>query len=231
MANIYISPGHGGQYTGTSGNKFVEKHLNLEMAKLVQDHLRDYECIPRLAREGDYTKLISHRVLEANNWPATLVVSLHFNGHTLSSTRGFETFVHSSLPRYSPIDNIRNIIHDSIYSILKSKTPNRGKKTADFQILRETKMHAVLIEYLFITNQQDATLVNPMMIKMAEATAAGIAKALELKKKDEGNCRECERLKAEVLELNRKLSREILERNKYEQAMRKIQSITGDFQF
>lgn len=215
-AKIYISPGHGGQYIGTSGNGFIEKHINLEMALLVQDFLRGYDCVPRLAREGDYTKLISDRTLEANNWNADLVVSLHFNGYSNTSARGFETFVHPSISRYSKTDNIRNTIHDSIYSVLRGKTPNRGKKTADFQILRETKMPAVLIEYSFLTNKEDADLIPGLIVSLAEATAGGIAKALNLKKVTE--CQKCR-------ELENKLNDERIVRIALEKKLEQIQKI------
>lgn len=213
--NIYIPPGHGGEFSGAVGNGFIEKELNLEMALLVQDYLRDYDCVPRLAREGDHTKLISDRVLEANNWPADLVVSLHFNGVTDTSRRGFETFVHPSIPRYSPTDNIRNIIHDSIYSVLKGKTPNRGKKTANFQILRETKMPAVLIEFLFLSNKEDAELIRLLMKPLAEATAKGIITAMGIKKA------ECEKCK----ELGIRLNDERILRLTLEKKFKQIQKI------
>ncbi len=183
MAKIYISDGHGGKYSGAVGNGFVEKEVNTGMALLIQKELAEYECEVMVARGRDITKIIADRAREANEWGADLVVDLHFNAHGNSAARGFETFVHSNVAVKSKTEAIRAAIHSEVFSVLQSKTPDRGTKTADFQILRDTKMPAVLIEYLFLSNKDDANLINPNKVAMAKATADGIAKGLKLRKK------------------------------------------------
>ncbi len=194
---IYISPGHGGIYPGTSGNGRVEKHVNLEMALLVREYLQDYACEVTLARETDATKVIAERTKEANRLEADLVVDLHFNGFGDTSARGFETFVHTSVPKVSQTENIRKAIHNKIYSVLQGKTPDRGMKTANFQILRETKMPVVLIEYLFLTNEQDSRLIPKLKEDLAKATAAGIAEGFKIENVI-CRCKEYEKALAEI---------------------------------
>src|SRR5690606_27435986 len=61
----------------------------------------------------------------------------------------------------------------------------RGKKAANFAVLRETRMPAVLTENLFIDNASDAKLLkDPAFLdRIARGHVEGIAKAFGLKKK------------------------------------------------
>ena len=183
MANIYISAGHGGRFPGCAHHGMVEKDINLDMALAIVKHLSKYECNIKLARTTDVTKRITERTTEANAWPADLVVDLHYNGSNDPRARGFETYVHPSIPLGNRTEEIRATIHNEIFGELLGKTPDRGTKTANFQVLRDTDMAAVLIEYLFLSNKDDAALVEPTREALAEATARGIAIAFDLKKK------------------------------------------------
>src|SRR5690625_5519069 len=62
---------------------------------------------------------------------------------------------------------------------------NRGKKTANFAVLRQTSMPAMLSEKLFIDTKTDADKLksNAFLNKIARGHAVGIAKAFNLKKK------------------------------------------------
>ncbi|MFP3441177.1 N-acetylmuramoyl-L-alanine amidase, partial [Pantoea sp. SIMBA_133] len=58
---------------------------------------------------------------------------------------------------------------------------DRGKKRANFHVLRETKMNALLIEVLFVDNEKDLNLLtNPAFI-MDISTVIGDATAEALK--------------------------------------------------
>src|SRR5690606_5511110 len=62
---------------------------------------------------------------------------------------------------------------------------NRGKKKANFAVLRETRMAAILTENGFIDTKSDADKLkkSSYLDKIAKGHAEGIAKALRLKKK------------------------------------------------
>ena len=65
------------------------------------------------------------------------------------------------------------------------KVTNRGKKRANFAVLRLTKMPAILPENLFIDRKADANKLkdSKFLDKVAKGHAIGIAKFLGLKKK------------------------------------------------
>lgn len=64
---------------------------------------------------------------------------------------------------------------------------DRGKKRADFHVLRESNMPAVLTENLFITHPASANLLktDAFLEKVAEGHAVGIAQSLRLLRKDD----------------------------------------------
>lgn len=184
MKTVYLSAGHGGIYPGAAANGYVEKVINLEMVLMVRDFLSEgYECNIMMARTTDITKRVRYRVAEANENNVDLVVELHFNGFRDPSARGYGTYIHPQIPTGNRTLEIAQSIHESNYAVLRGKTPDRGIRRRDFMILRETKMSAVLIEYLFLTNKEDASLIEGNKVALAKATADGIAKALGLKAK------------------------------------------------
>src|SRR5699024_1008638 len=65
------------------------------------------------------------------------------------------------------------------------KVTDRGKKKANFAVLRETNMPAILPENLFIDRKEDAAKLkdSKFLDKVAKGHAIGIAKTLGLKKK------------------------------------------------
>src|SRR5699024_5737475 len=62
-------------------------------------------------------------------------------------------------------------------------TKNRGLKTANFAVLRQTRMPGALTEMAFITNKADAKLLKNKQNQFATAIAKGILKYLGIKYK------------------------------------------------
>ena len=64
---------------------------------------------------------------------------------------------------------------------------DRGKKRANYAVLRETHIPAILTENLFIDNASDATKLKSQefILKIAKGHVGGIVKAFGLKKKKE----------------------------------------------
>ncbi|GGK28981.1 N-acetylmuramoyl-L-alanine amidase LytC [Caldalkalibacillus thermarum] len=181
---IFIDPGHGGRDSGAVGNGLREKDLTLEIALMVRDILvKEYSQVEvKMSRETDTFISLSDRAAMANNWGADYFVSIH---HNAGGGTGFESFVHNRAT--NPVTHEkRAIVHDHIVqSLSKYNVRDRGKKAANFAVLRETRMPAVLLELLFIDNANDAKLLKDPQFKkdLARAVAEGIAKAWNLPKK------------------------------------------------
>ncbi|WP_277745168.1 N-acetylmuramoyl-L-alanine amidase [Bacillus safensis] len=80
-------------------------------------------------------------------------------------------------------------MHDVILSKIKDKTSNRGTKSKNLAVLRETKMPAILTENLFIDRKEDAALLKQesFLNLLAEGHAEGIAAAVGLRKVSSSN--------------------------------------------
>src|SRR5690606_28504901 len=81
---------------------------------------------------------------------------------------------------------LQNVLHGEILAAMRQfgNITDRGKKRANYAVLRETKMSAVLTENLFIDSNDAKLLKNEAFLKaVGEAHARGVAKFLGLPKK------------------------------------------------
>jgi len=120
-------------------------------------------------------------VREAIKLKADFFLSIHTNA---GGGTGFESFVHNKASRIT--DLIRNIIHDNTAPVFtKNNMPDRGKKRANFYVLRkiqEAGIPAILIENGFIDNKNDAEFLKDSVFlnKLANEIAYGVVLALNL---------------------------------------------------
>jgi len=183
---LYLDPGHGGSDPGALGNGLKEKDITLDIAKRIHSILvSNYKQVDvRMSRTKDITKSLWQRTNEANNWGADYFVSIHCNAFN-GNANGYEDFVYSSLSAASRTSGLQAILHQGITKLNGLK--NRGKKKANFHVLRETKMPAFLSENGFIDNKKDAALMKQTRWreKVAQGHANGIAKAFHLERKQQ----------------------------------------------
>jgi N-acetylmuramoyl-L-alanine amidase len=182
---LYLDPGHGGSDPGAQGNGLREKDLNLDIALKIRSILEDnYENIEvKMSRTSDMNKSLSQRTNEANAWGADFYLSIHINSFN-GSAQGYEDYIHSSLSNNSATARYRDIIHTEVMKL--NQLDDRGKKKADFHVLRETTMDAMLSENGFIDNAQNAALMKQESWRrnVAQGHANGIAKAFNLTPKE-----------------------------------------------
>ena len=191
METVVLDPGHGGdgRFTkfGATGNGLVEKNLNLTVCRFTKAKLeKNFECKVVMTRNSDVDVSFADRAAVARNANAALLFSAHFNGFHDPNAHGFETFIYNGTLRSETINN-QHAIHDAIHAYLSTLgIANRGKKRANFAILRLPPTSCVLAEYCFITNPREAALLKRpgTLESIGEATAEGIAKALSLPRKE-----------------------------------------------
>ena len=125
----------------------------------------------RLSRSIDQSVTLSQRTNAANSWGADYFVSIHINA---GGGTGFESYVYPGVS--APTTTYRNALHDEI--VRSVDFADRGKKTANFHVLRETSMSAILTENGFIDTVADANkLRNATFLQgIARAHATGLEK-------------------------------------------------------
>ncbi|WP_080844885.1 N-acetylmuramoyl-L-alanine amidase [Cytobacillus gottheilii] len=180
MVKIFIDPGHGGSDPGAVGNGLQEKNITLQIATRIRDILgSEYENVElRMSRTGDSAVSLSNRTNAANAWGADFLLSIHINA---GGGTGYEDYVYPNVG--APTTTYQNIIHEEVTKSVDFA--NRGKKQANFHMLRESAMPALLTENGFIDNSSDAAkLTQPSFIEsIARGHVNGLARAFGLKKK------------------------------------------------
>ncbi len=183
LVRIMIDPGHGGKDPGAVAHGLEEKHLTLDIAKRIKRALEsEYESITvDLTRETDEYVSLTDRANLANHKDVDFFLSIHVNA---GGGTGFESYRYTN--SRTPSKVYQDIIHQEVVNALGEDVTDRGKKTQNFAVLRLTKMPALLTENLFIDNLNDAVRLksDSFLEKLARATASGIAKAFQLRRKN-----------------------------------------------
>ncbi|WP_251026480.1 N-acetylmuramoyl-L-alanine amidase [Bacillus sp. ISL-46] len=181
---LYLDPGHGGDDPGAQGNGLDEKDITLAIAlKIRNTILKDYENVQvKMSRTSDTTKSLAQRSSEANAWDADFFLAIHINSAD-SSAQGYEDFIYNGASNSSRAATVQDIIHAEVMKVNQLK--DRGQKKANFHVIRETNMPAILTENGFISNKHDAQLMkdSSWQQKVAQGHVNGIAKAFGLKRK------------------------------------------------
>jgi N-acetylmuramoyl-L-alanine amidase len=135
-----------------------------------------------LTHAVDHDVPLKERTDKANAWKADLFVSIHANAAGdgwWNAAQGIETFVYETRPPAAVA--LANAVQRQL--VKATGRPNRGVKSANFHVLRETKMPAILVECGFMTNREEAELLksDSYRRKCAEAIVAGIVETYGLR--------------------------------------------------
>ena len=181
MKKIYLDAGHGGADAGAVGaNGLYEKNLVLKIQQYLISYLNSTysDFTIKTTRTTDTFLSLSQRASQANSWGADAFMSIHVNA---GGGTGYEDYVYRSASNASK--TFQSIVHGQVQpALLSYNHPNRGRKSANYAVLRLTNMPAVLTEIAFIDNSTDAALLqNEAFLKsMGESYAKGIAVYLNL---------------------------------------------------
>lgn len=184
MSKIYLDPGHGGSDPGATGQGLIEKDLTLKIASFARDYLQSHfnNALVRMSRTEDTAKSLTQRTNEANRWGADIYVSIHINAFN-GSANGYEDFIYNQLSQRSEAAKLQLAIHEKVAPLFNT---DRGKKKANFHVLRESSMPAVLTENGFIDNRSDAEFLKSdnNLKKIGQAHGEGIAAYLGLSRSE-----------------------------------------------
>jgi N-acetylmuramoyl-L-alanine amidase len=160
QAKIVIDPGHGGEDPGGVGTGLQEKNVVLDVSKRFKqlldadtaDTAGGGKWTPLMTRTTDVFVSLAGRSAYSNNNDADRFMCIHSNAFSDPAANGTETFSYASTGTGAAL---RNLVQDEM--IKAWKLTNRGNKTENFAVLRETAAPAELHEMAFITNATDAT--------------------------------------------------------------------------
>jgi N-acetylmuramoyl-L-alanine amidase len=183
LTKFFVDPGHGGKDSGAIGHGIYEKNIALDIGLKIESKLKNYDNVDvMLSRDSDIYLTLDERTKMANDWKADVYISVHVNSAANPAAKGFETF------RYTVVDEgtiaLQNVLHDEIYKKISRNVQDRGKKSANFHVLRESTMKAILTENLFISNPSDAALLksDQFLNELAEGHVQGLEKFFGLKR-------------------------------------------------
>jgi MYXO-CTERM domain-containing protein len=159
QAKIVIDPGHGGTDPGGVGTGMQEKNIVLDVSKRFKQ-LLDADTADTggggkwtslMTRSTDVFVSLAGRSQYSNNQGADRFMSIHSNAFSDPGANGTETFSYTTAGNGAAL---RNLVQDEM--IKAWGLTNRGNKTANFAVLRDTAAPAELHELAFITNATDA---------------------------------------------------------------------------
>lgn len=166
---VVIDAGHGGKDPGaTSPAGHQEKENTLAIARQIREleagfggHVEFY-----LTRAGDDNVSLEARAAYANQLRADYFISLHQNSDAKRQGRGIEVF---ALAPGGEAEKLGEIILRKL--VQRTGLVNRGMKFANYAVLRETKMPAVLCEIGFIGTLEEARTISTASFHQQAALA------------------------------------------------------------
>ncbi|MGL4523374.1 MAG: N-acetylmuramoyl-L-alanine amidase [Bacilli bacterium] len=180
MVKISLNSGHLVNVDpGACANGYTEAEL-VEIAQNETSRVLRAEYVVDLE---DTDKLYTDDVIEANAFNADYAIEYHLNSAS-ASAHGFETFVYTG---HAPSLTLQRGLHAPIFDILKKYgvvTTDRGQKqSTQYHYLKATKMPAIIIEFCFISNKNEADAFAKHAKSIGADVAHVIARACNLPKK------------------------------------------------
>lgn len=186
---IVIDAGHGGKDSGAVGNGLLEKNITLALALACREYLNaTYSDLDvKLTRETDVFIELSERANIANNFGADVFLSFHINANPNASANGYESYIYNGFSAGATkekAEKLQYAVHKA--AAARVNMNDRGMKEANFAVVRETNMSAILTESGFISNKLDTDkMKTPQWIQAtAQGHAEGLAAFLGLEKKE-----------------------------------------------
>jgi N-acetylmuramoyl-L-alanine amidase len=188
---MVIDAGHGGNDEGAKRGGVLEKNETLEIAKKLNDVLRDYGFRTVMTRDSDRYVSLAERVTIANRLENALFVSIHFNDSGDRSAEGVETYYSAQKVPAQEEWTWVGLFNDSpqlseesellagyiqVAIISRTNTQNRGIKSSHLYVTRNTRCPAVLVEAGFLSNALERQLVSndDYRARLAGGIASGI---------------------------------------------------------
>lgn len=172
---IFIDPGHGGSQSagnslcgsgyavGTSGSlSGNEKDSVLVIGEALKSYFENAGAIVKMSRTTDVLVCLGSRATAANNWGANIFISLHHNGNANTSVNGLSAHWYKTSDEKLAKSMVPRMVE---YTGLNT-WGTTGVRYDNFQVLRDTKMPATLLEFGFMSNPSDDAFISSYESKL-----------------------------------------------------------------
>ncbi|WP_145407908.1 N-acetylmuramoyl-L-alanine amidase family protein [Paenibacillus xylanexedens] len=171
---IFIDPGHGGSQSagnslcgsyqvGTSGKlSGNEKDSVLVIGEALKSYFEAAGAVVRMSRTTDVPVCLGTRAKAANDWGANIFLSLHHNGSTNTSANGLSAHWYKASDEKLAKSMVPRMVE---YTGLNT-WGTTGVRKDSFQVLRDTKMPATLLEFGFMSNPSDDAFISSYESKL-----------------------------------------------------------------
>lgn len=180
---VYIDAGHNysGVDTGAVGHGLREQDITYYIASRVEKILLAKGISVKMSRNsltdnvvsgGSVSNSLRARYSSANEWKADIFVSIHCNA---GGGSGCEVYCYKSGGQAETL--AKNILSGMLWN---TDLISRGVKTANYAVLKNTNMPAVLVETAFIDNENNAAFLGSEdgQKQIAKGIAEGIMEYL-----------------------------------------------------
>ena len=162
---IYIDPGHGGKDPGAMYNGIMEKDINLEISKVLENKLSSMGASVYLTRYDDYDLSVNHtnnrkrsdlsrRSNIINKTKPDMYLSIHLNAEVTGLYKGAQVFYSDNNKENKKIaELIQNEFKKNLGSLRKYKKDN------NLYLEKRIKTPGVLIEVGFLSNSNERYLL------------------------------------------------------------------------
>lgn len=169
---IAVDIGHNAGVDSGSVTEWVSedeltKEVGMELISMLEkDGFKVINVTPPANEVKSVTDSLNKRISKANEEKVNLFISVHFNSASNKSAQGTEVFY------YNKTDETEKIGKSIIKNFTEYGFKDRGLKKANYYVLKNAQVPALLVECAFLVNVNDMTKYDPY--KMAENILKGI---------------------------------------------------------
>ena len=172
-ALVVLDPGHGGDEAGRRGPQgLLESDVVWDLAVRLAERLAGMGARVRFTRTEAESPGPSERARLANRVAGDVFISLHLNEHEEPTAEGASTYYfHTSAAGRALAESIQE-------ELVGLGVRDCRSHARAYTVLRETRMPAVLVEPVFVTNPDEAKRLEEPDFRaaLAEAIASGVSR-------------------------------------------------------
>jgi N-acetylmuramoyl-L-alanine amidase len=165
---IVLDPGHGDHDAGASANGLKEKNVVLDVGLRTRTKMINAGAKIVMTRSDDSFLSLTQRTTISNNSGADSFISIHSNAAESPSAHGSEVYYNTA---FSGPESKRLAEEIQKELVKRIGTSDRGEKTANFQVIKYTRIPSILVELGFITNSDDAAKLGSSTYRQKAADA------------------------------------------------------------